>query len=879
MTGVSAVSQNGLDVTDQIAVLGSVNYGKAGNYTLTYKVTLGADVSTATRVVSVGDGTFTQPALIRTDGSDRTIAVDSGSYRTGDAPTGGSSNGNEFHRPQKATNIDNVVANRGPLPTNKWWSGFLHSNYGGVTVAATNPLSAGFNSNGLYVSYKGAGFTQYFSVPDTYGVNQTTMSNFANVAQDITLRSSSLSSAYVTSVSDYDDDSVTISSRNSANGLDEMVTHLVQGSPFITTEFRDPSNVSLNLRIPGVTKPYEFLDVSGSAIAGSYTGDSVVVHLPGVHTGYVTTYPNPGVNAPVYSDLYYLVSAPTGTAFTMRQDQHSNPNFFDKISLSMSQGNYVSVAAIPNPSEAKYYHDAAAALSLKNTISYSVNEKDATTATTFNANVQYLNGIQGTNLMSLLPAQWKNSDNAVTNHTIPTIRGTTKILEGTSFTTHSSFYGVLPSFTLPDTPTFSKANMTTYLDELIAGTVPGTVSLAWQDGGKDFVNAPGPYWNAKALYPLSQGLIIADQLGLTAEKTTILSRLKMLMTDWYTYSGTDDVRYFYYDNIWGSMIYSTDNFSTGSRLSDHHFTSGYLVFASAVLAMYDADFLSQYGQMAKLVLKDYMNYDGDAMYPAFRGFDPYNGHSWADGFGDFGDGNDQESCGESLNSWTAGYLLGVALGDEAITSAAAWGFSTEMEGIKQYWFNYDENNWISSLADYTHVLGIVWGCKNDYATWFGSNPEFIYGIHWLPTGEYLTSYALGSNEKAMLKKIYSQFLSRVNGAPRTWQSNMWSIQSIFDPTAAISNFNADAITSGDYPLELCGAYWMIQAMASYGDKMTAGHLSLTSNVAGTIYDNGTTKTAMLWNPSSVAQNVTYIAANGTEVTVAAAARSFSNVTL
>ena len=122
--------------------------------------------------------------------------------------------------------------------------------------------------------------------------------------------------------------------------------------------------------------------------------------------------------------------------------------------------------------------------------------------------------------------------------------------------------------------------------------------------------------------------------------------------------------------------------------------------------------------------------------PVLRGFDSYAGHSWADGIGDFGDGNDQESCGEALNSWTAGYLLAKALGDTSLSNAAAYGFATEMTSIKQYWFNYDEDNWIDSLANYTHVIGILWvertavphglvRIPNSFTVSIGSRPENI----------------------------------------------------------------------------------------------------------------------------------------------------------
>ena len=417
--------------------------------------------------------------------------------------------------------------------------------------------------------------------------------------------------------------------------------------------------------------------------------------------------------------------------------------------------------------------------------------------------------------------------------------------------------------------------MNTLLDDT---KLSNNVSLDWKDSSKDFANAPGPYWNAKALYPLSQALIAADQIGEAALRDSLKGRLKTLLVDWFTYSGKDDVRYFFFDEKFGSLLYSTNNFSNNTRISDHHFTSGYLVFASAVLAMYDSVFLSQYGSMAKLVLQDYMNDGSNEKMPVLRGFDSYAGHSWADGIGDFGDGNDQESCGEALNSWTAGYLLAKALGDTSLSNAAAYGFATEMTSIKQYWFNYDEDNWIDSLANYTHVIGILWGGKNSCATWFGSNPEFIYGIHWLPTGEYLSHYVIGKKEKAIFQKIYSEMERKCGGAPRTWFSNMWAVEALVNPSAAMSQFDSVKIQNDDYKNELIGSYWMVHGLNTYGNKDVDAYFDPSTYCSATVYNNNGVRRAMVWNPSSSKETLT-CHVNGQTKTIQVEAHSFTSCSL
>lgn len=888
--GVKAVSENGVDLTSSIHVLGSVNYGKEGSYSLKYVVSAGDISGEATRNVTVGNGTYTHPSRNRSDVSALTVNEGLGSYRTGavelPSATTTTKNGqtvsdesNLFRRPGTPEYVDNEVFNKGPIPTNTWWSGFEHSNYGGATLAALNPLCAGFYNSGMYVSYKGTGFTQYFSVKDTFGVAQTTMSNFAPVFKDITVKPTSLATTNFTKVIGYGENNVDIAMRNSLDGTDEMVSHLVQGSPYVINEFKDPSNVQLNIRVEGVTNAYEFWDLSGKQITGdSYTGNAFVIKLPGAHYGYDCAYPSTAVGAPMYTNLYYLLKAPENSVFTFSQGQHSSPLFKQQINIQMKQGNFLSLCAMNDSSEASFYLKGAAGLIGNTHSSYAINHATNQVTTTFKNNMQFLDGNAGTPILSLMPHQWKNSSTATSAVSIKTVKGTNKMVEGDTFSTLNSFHGLLPSFTLPQDSSFSKSNASSYLDSLIADTIPDEVSLFWSDSDKHFINAPGPYWCSKALYPLSQGLIIADQCGLTTQKATLQSRLKDLLSDWYTYSGTSDKRWLYYDKVYGSMYYSVDNFSTNTRLSDHHFTSGYLIYASAVLAMYDDSFLADYGEMAKLLLKDYMNYDGDSMYPSFRSFDSYAGHSWADGYGDFGDDNDQESCGEALNSWTGAYLLGVGLGDAAMVEAAQYGFANELESIKQYWFNYDEDNWIHSLADHTHVIGINWGVKNDYATWFGSNPEFIYGIHWLPTGEYLSSYAFGDTEKATLKKIYAEFLGKVNGSPRTWYSNMWAIQALSEPTTALSNFDATKIQKDDYPDELVGSYWMVHALASFGNKDVAASYTFNKNVAATLYKGTTGDSLLVWNPSKSDETVNVVV-NSVSSSVSIKARSFMKVSL
>jgi endoglucanase Acf2 len=440
-----------------------------------------------------------------------------------------------------------------------------------------------------------------------------------------------------------------------------------------------------------------------------------------------------------------------------------------------------------------------------------------------------------------------------------------------AFQTVLSFNGLLPGYTLPQNDAFSSSLTESYLTLL-----DNEIDVADLE---NFYNDDGPYWNSKALYPLSQGIIIADQLGNDTLKQSFINKLSALLTDWYTYSGSSDERYLYYNNAWGSVYYSNDDFATASTLSDHSFTHGYLIYASAVLAMYDSSFQTEYKDMVSLLLNDYLYPEKDsANFAYLRNFDAWAGHSWAHGFGTFAEGNNLESTSEALNSWNAGYLWALATNDTARMEAAIYGFTTELSAIKEYWFDYSDENWDPKFGQYTDVAGMVWGGKHDYATWFGANPTFIYGIQWLPTGEYLTNYALTDADYTKFSSIYATYLEAKDSVIDTWYSNMWAIQAIIDPAVAIDEFDATLILNDDYPAELVGTYWMIHALDTLGRRPADVWMELQMGVTSSIYETEEgVRVAMVWNSSNEAIEVNFYNQDGWVSSEIIPAKTFTTV--
>ncbi len=175
---------------------------------------------------------------------------------------------------------------------------------------------------------------------------------------------------------------------------------------------------------------------------------------------------------------------------------------------------------------------------------------------------------------------------------------------------------------------------------------------------------------------------------------------------------------------------------------------------------------------------------------------------------------------------------------------------------------------------------MVWGGKHDYATWFGANPTFIYGIQWLPTGEYLTNYALNDQDFTKFSAIFATYLEAKNGTIDTWFSNMWAIQAIIDPETAIDMFDPNLILNDDYPSELVGTYWMIHALDALGRRTTDLWMEIQLGVAATVYrhDDGTLY-AMVWNPSNEQKVVEFYNDTGFVISETVPAKSFTKITL
>lgn len=213
--------------------------------------------------------------------------------------------------------------------------------------------------------------------------------------------------------------------------------------------------------------------------------------------------------------------------------------------------------------------------------------------------------------------------------------------------------------------------------------------------------------------------------------------------------------------------------------NDHHFHYGYYLRAAAVLATLRPEMKDQLTPTMNELVGDIATTDRtSSRYPYIRNFSPYDGHSWADGYASFGDGNNQESTSEALNAWYGVSLWGQVTRNTDLQKTGRALFATELSATKAYWFA--ENN--PFPAGYTHTIAsMVWGGKRDYATWFSGQAMHIHGIQWLPITPASSYLATLPNFEGRQQEIIK---AHPNPATHEWGDLYAAQLSYFNPEEA-----------------------------------------------------------------------------------------------
>ncbi len=771
-----------------------------------------------------------------------------GSYVTGDVT---------FPSAKLVTFLDASLRTR-PVPSNDWWQSLLINDKGHNMYL--NPLVATFDDKGLWLTNPGDG---YYSGGYPGNGSQTIDQD----VHDLRIGYAGLKDETQVRVTGYDDYSISAVMTDDSD-VDKMTVYLSQGALYGYFFFAEPDKAVISAE--NLLAVY---DLQGNILErGTYTGEGVIVCVR-THSGYVGGTPN-GDNRE-YEERFYVLNTPQNTQVVRAEDG---------LHLLMTEGNYLSVGAMsgvvtisqnqaneaephgtPDPAEVALLHEHGYAFVIGTRVSYTFNEETNAVLTEYRLQTMNVRGTAEA-YSAYLPHQYKKAeDDLKKSYAYAGVHGELRGHVGNAYETCDRFYGIVPQFTEPTDDGYSAATLLSLLNTL------------YESNGGDkppqncnLINGD-PYWQGKNLHPMSMAVIAADQLGAIELRDKFLEKIRYVLTDWFTYTEGNEPNgaYFYYDSEWGTLYYKNSEFGAGVNLADHHFTYGYFTLAAGVLCAYDPSFAEEYGDMVELLMRDYMNPSReDEMFPFMRNYDVFAGHGWAGGYADNNAGNNQESAGEALNSWVGAYLYATAVGNETYRRMAICGFTTELAAVKQYWLNYDGD----SFGEFYPYGGIgqLYGATNFLGTFFNGEPLYAYGIHMIPGEEFLTSYALGADERESLRNVIES-MRREQAAWNVsddhkeiygWQHIFLPMVAAYDADEAIGWYEELLSTQGNIGNdgEQFNVYSILHALKSLGTRTKTYWAE--NGASATVYEKDGVFTALCWNPTGETQEVVFRSEKG-----------------
>jgi endoglucanase Acf2 len=571
-----------------------------------------------------------------------------------------------------------------------------------------------------------------------------------------------------------------------------------------------------------------------------------------------------------YEGRSYGLFLPTGTTLSATEHGLSIQFAGDK--------QFVVLCPLPKAEDLPLFYRYAFAIPRETQLSWKYKRAAGQLQTDWQINAEALQGTNQQVLQGFLPHHYR--DNVAKLEFLgpqfTTIRGQLKYAAGNQFTITYPFQGVLPNFPAPSTEHgFSPERMQQYFTD-------------------HFINdkqqlARDTYAGGKDLTRYAQAALMSQQLK-APQHAAILNKVRSELENWLTYTPGEKDRYFaYYPRRKGLVGF---NVSFGSQhFTDHHFHLGYFAFAAGVVSQLSPDFASDYGDLARLVVKSYANYERtDNRFPFLRTFDIWRGHSFADGKG-FPDGNNQESTGEALNSWVGMILLGEALGDEQMTATGVMGYCFESRANLEYWF--DPHGDIFHKSYQHRACGMIWCNSIVWGTWFTASPGWIYGIQWLPPGPFYSFY---DRDRKFIMKTYFELMGEMDAfEAKEAAKKPGSIKKGTDLKALggelgsyhlgflmhanpwlvikqLDKYYADPDDKVAHDQWMTSIYYQAHALQELGHVDWQSH---GDRATSTVYINGDQRTMVAWNPTAQQQIVIFSFPDQKPVALRVPAHSFA----
>merc|ERR1712121_5770 len=150
----------------------------------------------------------------------------------------------------------------------------------------------------------------------------------------------------------------------------------------------------------------------------------------------------------------------------------------------------------------------------------------------------------------------------------------------------------------------------------------------------------------------------------------------------------------------------------------------------------------------------------------------------------------------------------------------------------KYWQITNADNVYPPPFSNNKVAGIVWSNKVDYATWFGSNVEFIHCIQMLPftpISEELLRYEWITEEYNVVSEAYNR-----PDLSEGWKGYIIMAHAVIDPSAAYGE--ALQLTSYDDGNTKSNTLYWISTRPGGGDIPTGDYPTTTTTTHGPLPD-------------------------------------------
>jgi endoglucanase Acf2 len=494
-----------------------------------------------------------------------------------------------------------------------------------------------------------------------------------------------------------------------------------------------------------------------------------------------------------------------------------------------------SVAALPDaePATVALFRAHAFAFPTDTRVSWKVDEATSDVVTSFAVAAEARDaGATAVPLVALYPHQWKATRAKLLAPAFVTPRGTMKLVAADGFETTRRAPGALPI--LPVLAGVHDAKrLATLLEDEVSFDDPFPAGME---------NTRGSYWTGKSLQKLALHAWLADAVGATALRDRLVAAVRGELESWFDGAGPE---LFAYDRTWRTLIGVPSEYRSGWELNDHHFHYGYYLLAAATVARFVPGWggADRFGPMVELLLRDCANeHRDDERFPFLRYFDPYAGHSWANGPSLFADGNNEESSSEDANFAWAVALWGAITGDRPTRDLGLYLQATVASAVDEYWFDVDHQNFPKGFAK--PALGMVWGDGGKYDTWFDRNPIYAHGINFLPVTA--GSLYLGRRPD-YVRANYDHLVQENRGEILVWREVIWSYLAFAAPDQALELYDADPHFDTEFGgTHALTEHWL-HALAALGrvDPDT----SADSPHAATFVKNGR-RAHVAWNPDA-----------------------------